>query len=72
MCTVSSDGLQPERLGFDSLAVIRISLLHNIQSGSGVHLASYVIGVGVSFPGGNVVGHSPPSSAKVSYTSIPA
>jgi hypothetical protein len=45
------------------------SLLHNIQTGSGAHPASYTIGTGGSFPGGMRPGretdHSPSSSAEV-------
>jgi hypothetical protein len=42
------------------------------QTGSGAHPASYPIGTGGPFPGGNVrlgrdADHSPPSSAEVKY-----
>jgi hypothetical protein len=54
-------------------------LPHSVQSGSGVHPASYPMGTRDSFPGVNRTGcepyHSPTSSAKIknawSYTSIP-
>jgi hypothetical protein len=43
-----------------------------VQSGSGAHPASYPMGTGGSFPGGNArpgcdADHSPPSSAEVKY-----
>jgi hypothetical protein len=55
------------------------SLLHIVQTGSGVHPTSYKMGTGGSFPGvnrqGREVDHSPPTSAEVKkmwiYTSTP-
>jgi hypothetical protein len=55
------------------------SFHHRVQTGSGVHPASYLTGTSGSFPGGKAAGHeadhSPPSSAEVknawSYTSTP-
>jgi hypothetical protein len=49
----------------------RFSLLHNVQTDSGAHPASYPMGIGGSFPGGGVkqqgreADHSPPSIAEV-------
>jgi hypothetical protein len=40
------------------------SLHHRVQNGSGAHTASYPMGKGGSFPGGEA-DHSPPSSAEV-------
>jgi hypothetical protein len=56
-----------------------LSLLHRVQTGSGLHPASYSMGTGGSFPGGKAAGaeadHSTPSSSEVKnawcYTSIP-
>jgi hypothetical protein len=55
------------------------SLLHVVQTGSGVHPTSYTMGTMSSFPGvkrpGPEVDHSPPTSAEVKkmwiYTSTP-
>jgi hypothetical protein len=55
------------------------SLLHVVQTGSGVHPTSYPMGTGSSFPRDKVAGgeadHSPPASAEVKkmwiYTSTP-
>jgi hypothetical protein len=55
------------------------SLLHVVQTGSGVHPTTYTMGTGGSFPGvkrpGREADHSPPTSAEVKkmwiYTSIP-
>jgi hypothetical protein len=56
-----------------------LSLLHNVQTGSGVHPTSYKMGTGGSFPGierqGREADHSPPTSAEFkkmwNYTSTP-
>jgi hypothetical protein len=55
------------------------AVLHNVQTGSGVHPTFYKMGTGRSFPGvnrqGREVDHSPPTSAEVKkmwiYTSTP-
>jgi hypothetical protein len=55
------------------------TFLHVVQTGSGAHPASYIMGTGGSFPRGKVAGreadHSPPTSAEVNktwiYTSTP-
>jgi hypothetical protein len=55
------------------------SLLHIVQTGSGVHPTSYKVGTGGSFPGvkrqGREADHSPLTSAEVKkmwiYTSTP-
>jgi hypothetical protein len=44
----------------------------SIQTGSGAHPASYLMGTGGSFPGGKArpgrdADHSPPSNAEVKY-----
>jgi hypothetical protein len=48
---------------------------HRVQTGSGVHQASYRMGTRDSYPGGREADHCPPFNAKVknawSYTSIP-
>jgi hypothetical protein len=57
----------------------KFSLLHIVQTGSGVHPTSYKLGTGVSFPGvkrqGREPDHSPPTSTEVKkmwiYTSTP-
>jgi hypothetical protein len=57
----------------------KFSLLHIVQTGSGVHPTSYKMGTGGSFPGvkrpGREADHSPPTSAEVNkmwiYTSTP-
>jgi hypothetical protein len=56
--------------------VKKFSLLHIVQTGSGVHPTSYKMGTGDSFPGvkrqGREADHSPPTSAEVKiYTSTP-
>jgi hypothetical protein len=49
--------------------VKKFSLLHIVQTGSGVHPTSYKMVTGVSFPGvkrqGREADHSPPTSAEV-------
>jgi hypothetical protein len=54
------------RPGFDSLQGQEFSLVHSIQTGSGVHPASYpgALSPGVERPGSEA-DHSPPSSAEV-------
>jgi len=51
-----------------------VSSVGHIQTGSGAHPASYLMGTGGSFPGSEA-DHSPPSNAEVkdvwSYTSTP-
>jgi hypothetical protein len=46
-----------------------VSLLHLVQTGSGIHPTSYKMGTGVSSPGvkrqGREADHSPPTSAEV-------
>jgi hypothetical protein len=64
---------------FEASPVYKISLLHVVQRGSGVHPTSYTMGTGGSFPGvkrpGREADHSPPTSAEVRkmgfYTSTP-
>jgi hypothetical protein len=68
-----------EGLEFESLYGQEFSLLYVVQTGSGVHLTSYPMGTGGSFPGvklpGREADYSPPASAEVKkmwiYTSIP-
>jgi hypothetical protein len=47
----------------------QLSLLHVVQTGSGAHPTSYLMGTGSSFPGvkwpGRKADHSPPTSAEV-------
>jgi hypothetical protein len=66
-------------LDFKSRLGKKFSLLHIVQTGSGVHPTSYKMGTGGSFPGvkqqGREADHSPPTSAEVKkmwlYTSTP-
>jgi hypothetical protein len=48
-----SDALRVGRAGFDSWE--DKTFLHSVQTGSGVHPASYQIGTGGSFPGGKAL-----------------
>jgi hypothetical protein len=48
-CGLGDRGLIPGRAG-------DFPLLHSIQTGSGAHPASYPVGTGGSFPGGEVAG----------------
>jgi hypothetical protein len=72
--------LDDRGVGVRVLAGWRFSLLHVVQTGSGVHPTSYPMGIGGgSFPGvkqqGREPDHSPPATAEVKkmwiYTSIP-
>jgi hypothetical protein len=64
---------------FESRLGKKCSLLHIVQTGSGVNPTSYKMGTGGSFPGvkrhGRAADHSPPTSAEVKkmwiYTSTP-
>jgi hypothetical protein len=55
--------------GSSSPGRIKFSLLHIVQTVSGVHPTSYKMGTGGSFPGvkrqGRKAAHSPPTSAEV-------
>jgi hypothetical protein len=42
--------------GFESRWGQELSLLHVVQTGSGAHPASYLMGTGGSFPGGKAAG----------------
>jgi hypothetical protein len=57
------------RREFESRWGKKFSLLHIVQTGSGVHPTSYKMGTGGSFPGvkrqEREADHSPPTSAKV-------
>jgi hypothetical protein len=72
-------GLRAERPGFDYWEGGIFSLHQHIQTGSGVHPASYSMGTEGSFPGVKRVvceaDHSSPSSAEIkdtqSHTSTP-
>jgi hypothetical protein len=73
-------GLDEQRGGSSSPGrVKKFSLLHIVQTGSGVHPTSYKMGTWVSFPGvkrqGREADHSPLTSAEVKkmwiYTSTP-
>jgi hypothetical protein len=54
---------------FESRQGKKFSLLHIVQTGSGVHPTSYTMGSGGSFPGvrqqGREADHSPPTNAEV-------
>jgi hypothetical protein len=64
---------------FGFIYFYKCSLLHIVQTGSGVHPTSYKMGTGGSFLGvkrqGREVDHSPPTSAEIKemwiYTSTP-
>jgi hypothetical protein len=66
-------------VGVRVLVGSEFSLLHLVQTGSGVHPASYPMGTGSSFPRvkqpGPEADHSPPASSEVKnvwiYTSTP-
>jgi hypothetical protein len=72
-------GMKIKELGFDFRQGKNFSLLHSVQTGSGVHKASCSMGTVGSFLWGNRPkredGHSPPPSADVknirNYTSTP-
>jgi hypothetical protein len=72
-------GWTTEGSEFGSLYCKEFSLLHVVDTGSGVHPTSYPIDTGGSFPGDKAPGreadHSPPTSADVKkvwiYTSTP-
>jgi hypothetical protein len=66
----SAVGLDDREVGeFESRLGQEFSLLHVVQTGSGVHPTSYTMGTGGYFPGVNRPGrepdHSPPTSAVV-------
>jgi hypothetical protein len=48
-------GLDDRGVGVKSLKGQELSLLHSVQTGSGVHSTSYSVGTGGSFPGGKAV-----------------
>jgi hypothetical protein len=72
-------GWMTERSEFKSWYDHEFSLLHVVQTGSGVHPTSYTIGTRGSFPEvkwpGREADHSPPTSGEVKkmwiYTSTP-
>jgi hypothetical protein len=49
-------GWTTERSEFESRWGQEFSLLHVVQTGSGVHQTSYPMGAGGSFPGGKAAG----------------
>jgi hypothetical protein len=49
-------GLDDRGVGVQVPVEQKFSLLHVVQTGSGVHPISYPIGTGGSFPGGKAVG----------------
>jgi hypothetical protein len=71
-------GLDDRGVGVRVTVRSRIFTSPIVQTGSGVHPTSYMMGTGGSFPGvkrpGREAGHSPPSNAEVKkmwiYTSI--
>jgi hypothetical protein len=62
-------GWTTEGSKFESLDDQGFSLLHVVQTGSGVHPTSYTMDTGCSFPGikrpGPEADHSPPASVEV-------
>jgi hypothetical protein len=72
-------GLDDQGVGVRVPTGTRISLLHVVQTGSGVHPTSYPMGTGNPFPGvkrpGREADYSPPASSEVKkmwiYTSTP-
>jgi hypothetical protein len=77
--TVTAYGLDDRGVGVRVPVGSKFSLLHTVQTGSGVHPASYSMGNGVSFPGvkrqGLEADHSPLANAEVKkiwiYVSTP-
>jgi hypothetical protein len=65
-------GWTTEGSGFQSRQNQQFSLLHVVQTDSGVHQASYPMDMGGGSPGikrpGREADHSPPSSAEVKKT----
>jgi hypothetical protein len=53
-----TSGIRAGRLGFQSRQRQIFSFLHNVQTGSGAHPASYAIGTIGFFPGNNAAGAS--------------
>jgi hypothetical protein len=51
LCPWGLDGLQAGRPGLDSRQVQDVPLLHNVQTGSGAHPASYPMSAGGSYSG---------------------
>jgi hypothetical protein len=55
--------------GLEDRRVKEFSLLHVLQTGSGVHPTSYAMGTGAHYPGvkwlGREADHSPPASAEI-------
>jgi hypothetical protein len=70
-----SDGLQAGRPGFDFPTLQDFSLLHSVQTDSGAHPVSYLIGTGALSPGikwlGREADHSPPSAEVKNGGAIP-
>jgi hypothetical protein len=71
---VTSYGLNNQGVGVWVQVGSRIFFLQVFQTGSGVHLTSYPMDTGGSYPGGKA-DHSPPASAEIKkmwiYTSTP-
>jgi hypothetical protein len=67
-CTRLATGWEIERSGFESGQCQELSLLHIVQTGSGVHPSSYTICTGALSAGvkrqAREADHSPPSSAE--------
>jgi hypothetical protein len=61
-------GLNDRGVGVPNSGSQQFSLLHVVQTGSGVHPTSYPMGTGGSFPGvkrpGREADHSPPASTE--------
>jgi hypothetical protein len=59
---------------FESRSGKTFSLLHIVQTGSGVHPTSYIMGTGGSFPGikrqGHEADHSTPTGAEVKKKNV--
>jgi hypothetical protein len=51
LCAFTTEGSE-----FESQCGQKFSLFHVVQTGSEVHLASYPVGTGVSFPGDKAAG----------------
>jgi hypothetical protein len=51
-----SERLQAGRPGFDTEQGLNFSLLHNVQTGTGAHPASYRMGTAGCFPAGKAAG----------------
>jgi hypothetical protein len=55
LCPWRLDGQRSGQVGFDARQGKDVSLLHDVQTGSGAHPASYTVSTGGSFTGDNII-----------------